>query len=65
MSVPDPSDTVTPGQRSAALIFIFVTVALDMIALGIIVPVLPKLVVDFLHGDMAKAARVFGVFGTV
>jgi DHA1 family tetracycline resistance protein-like MFS transporter len=49
----------------AALGFIFVTVLLDMLALGIIVPVLPKLVVDFLHGDTAQAAEVIGLFGTV
>ncbi|HML14097.1 MAG TPA: TCR/Tet family MFS transporter [Xanthobacteraceae bacterium] len=37
---------------------------LDMVALGIIVPVLPKLVVTFLNGDTAAAAEVYGVFGT-
>jgi len=47
----------------AAFAFIFVTVALDMLALGIIVPVLPKLVVAFEGGDVAHAARVVGVFG--
>jgi len=35
-----------------------------MVALGIIVPVLPKLVVTFLNGDTAAAAEVYGVFGT-
>jgi len=47
----------------AAFAFIFITVALDMLALGIIVPVLPKLVVAFEGGDVAHAARVVGVFG--
>lgn len=42
-----------------------VTVMLDMLAVAIIIPVLPKLVLDFLGGDTARAARVFGVFGTV
>src|SRR5882762_1336782 len=50
--------------RVAALNFIFVTVLLDMLALGIIVPVLPRLVVDFLHGDAAGAAKVIGLFAT-
>jgi DHA1 family tetracycline resistance protein-like MFS transporter len=49
--------------RSAALIFIFITVVLDMLALGMIVPVLPKLVEDFLGGNTAQAARIFGLFG--
>ena len=35
-----------------------------MLALGTIVPVLPKLVVTFLNGDTAAAAEVYGVFGT-
>jgi DHA1 family tetracycline resistance protein-like MFS transporter len=35
-----------------------------MLALGTIIPVLPKLVVSFLHGDTAAAAEVYGVFGT-
>ena len=38
-------------------------VLLDMLALGIIVPVLPRLVVSFMGGDTAGAAEVYGVFG--
>jgi len=56
-------DKVT-ASRNAAFIFIFITVLLDMLALGIVVPVLPKLVLDFLAGDAAHAAEVYGVFGT-
>lgn len=48
-----------------ALIFVFITVVLDMLALGMIIPVLPKLVVAFSGGDIARGAEVFGVFGTV
>src|SRR5215471_13661320 len=51
--------------RRAAFAFVFVTVLLDMLAIGIIIPVLPKLVVDFLGGDTGEAARVYGLFGTV
>jgi MFS transporter, DHA1 family, tetracycline resistance protein len=47
----------------AAFAFIFITVTLDMLALGIIVPVLPKLIVAFEGGDVAHAARIVGVFG--
>src|ERR1700731_5155767 len=53
-----------PAPRKAAFVFIFITVLLDMLALGMIIPVLPKLVVDFLGGDTARAAQIFGVFGT-
>jgi DHA1 family tetracycline resistance protein-like MFS transporter len=52
-------------MRRATLAFIFVTVALDMLALGIIVPVLPKLVLEFEGGDSARAATIYGLFGTI
>ncbi|WP_028080327.1 TCR/Tet family MFS transporter [Solimonas soli] len=55
--------TTPPAARRGALIFIFVTVVLDMLAFGIIIPVLPKLVEQFLAGDTARAARVYGTFG--
>jgi DHA1 family tetracycline resistance protein-like MFS transporter len=52
------------APRRAAVVFIFVTIVLDVLALGIIVPVLPHLVVGFLGGDTARAARIYGVFAT-
>ena len=50
-----------PGK--AAFIFIFITAALDVIALGVIVPVLPKLIVGFKGGDFSAASRWVGYFG--
>ncbi len=44
--------------------FVLVTIMLDMLAMAIIIPVLPKLVLNFMHGDTATAARVIGIFGT-
>ena len=60
--MPAPAGAL-PAKR--ALTFIFITVALDIIAFGIAVPVLPKLIEAFLGGDTAHAARWYGVFGTV
>src|ERR1700723_3449489 len=54
---------VTPA-RGAAVAFIFVTILLDMLALGLIMPILPKPVKSFVNNDTAQAARIFGVFGT-
>jgi DHA1 family tetracycline resistance protein-like MFS transporter len=51
-------------RRRAALGFIFVTVLLDMLAFGIIAPVMPRLVSDFLHGNMASASKYMGLFVT-
>jgi DHA1 family tetracycline resistance protein-like MFS transporter len=63
MSMIEPTETATP--RRAAFIFIFITVVLDMVALGMVVPVLPKLVEDFVGGNTARAAEIYGLFGTV
>jgi DHA1 family tetracycline resistance protein-like MFS transporter len=52
-------------SRKAALSFIFITVVLDMLAVGMIIPVLPKLVMMFLGGDTSKSAKMIGLFGTV
>src|SRR5260370_17283881 len=51
--------------RKAAVVFIFVTVTLDMLAIGLIAPVLPKLILDFLGGNMKVAADWNGIFVTV
>jgi MFS transporter, DHA1 family, tetracycline resistance protein len=53
------------GASRAAFIFIFFTVLLDMLALGVIVPVLPALVVAFRGGDTAAGATIYGLFATV
>ena len=51
--------------RSAALIFIFITVLIDVLSFGLIIPVLPHLVQDFVGGSIADAAVWVGIFGTV
>jgi MFS transporter, DHA1 family, tetracycline resistance protein len=55
----------TSAPTGAAVAFIFVTVLLDMLALGVVVPILPKLIEGFVGNDTASAARYFGLFGTV
>jgi DHA1 family tetracycline resistance protein-like MFS transporter len=63
---PDMVDlaNATRPPRGAAAAFIFITILLDMLALGLIVPILPKLVESFVDDDTARAARIFGLFGT-
>ena len=51
--------------RKGAFAFIFATVTLDMLSFGVIAPVFPKLVINFVGGDNAQAAVIFGIFGTV
>src|ERR1700751_1364728 len=55
----------TAHRRRAAAAFIFVTITLDMLAMGMIAPVLPKLITGFMGGNEASGAEMFGIFGTV
>jgi len=61
MAEPPP----VPAGRRAAATFIFFTVTLDMLALGMIAPVLPRLIEGFLHGNASSAAKMLGLFGTI
>jgi MFS transporter, DHA1 family, tetracycline resistance protein len=59
-----PSEPPAEARKPAAT-FIFLTVMLDMLALGMIAPVLPKLIEGFLGGDASAAAKMIGLFGTI
>jgi MFS transporter, DHA1 family, tetracycline resistance protein len=61
----EPSSHSAPGPRRAALVFIFITILLDILAMGMIIPVLPKMVEGFLGGDTARAAELLGLFSTM
>src|SRR5438270_11353481 len=52
-------------NRKAAISFILVTVTLDILAMGLIIPVLPKLLLDFLGGKMTDASNWNGWFALV
>lgn len=43
--------------------FVLVTVLLDIMALGMMLPALPKLVESFVPGNTALAAQIYGIFG--
>lgn len=50
--------------RQAALIFIFITVLIDILAFGLIIPVFPHLIASFVGNDLGAAARWHGLFAT-
>jgi MFS transporter, DHA1 family, tetracycline resistance protein len=54
-----------PSPRKAAVAFILFTVFLDVVAMGIIIPVFPSLITRFLDGDLPRAAAIYGFFGTI
>ena len=56
--------TTIATPRRAAIGFIFVTALLDVMSLGLIIPVLPNLVKGFVGGDTAQASHWVGLFGT-
>jgi MFS transporter, DHA1 family, tetracycline resistance protein len=51
--------------RRAALVFIFITVLIDVLAFGLIIPVLPHLVDQLSGGTTSTASYWIGAFGTV
>jgi MFS transporter, DHA1 family, tetracycline resistance protein len=59
--VTTPLSSVGSGRR-AALAFIFITILIDVLAFGVIIPVLPHLVEDFVGGDKSAAAYWVGFF---
>ncbi|HMN28775.1 MAG TPA: TCR/Tet family MFS transporter, partial [Caldilineaceae bacterium] len=52
-------------QRRASLGFIFVTLFLDIMGIGLAVPVLPKLIESFTNNDIASASSVYGLLVAV
>jgi len=49
--------------KKAAVGFIFITLLIDITGWGIILPVVPKLVAELIHGDITEAARYSGWLG--
>ncbi|HQD64538.1 MAG TPA: tetracycline resistance MFS efflux pump, partial [Casimicrobium huifangae] len=55
------SNAVATQRLQPAFAFIFAVVLLDVIAIGVVIPVLPKLIEQF-AGDAAHAAEINGLF---
>jgi DHA1 family tetracycline resistance protein-like MFS transporter len=47
-------------QRKPALGFIFITLLIDVIGIGIIIPVIPKLITQVIHGNLSQASLYSG-----
>ncbi|MEO5596507.1 MAG: tetracycline resistance MFS efflux pump, partial [Lysobacteraceae bacterium] len=56
--------TIAVGPRRAAVIFIFITVMIDILSFGVIIPVLPHLIKSMAGGSFVQAAHWVGWFGT-
>jgi DHA1 family tetracycline resistance protein-like MFS transporter len=51
--------------RKPAIGFIFITLLLDIIGIGLIIPILPRLIESFVGGDVSNAARITGWLGSL
>jgi MFS transporter, DHA1 family, tetracycline resistance protein len=49
-----------PEPRKAATYFVLITVFIDVLSFGLIIPVLPHLIQGFFGGDQGKAATISG-----
>lgn len=47
-------------KKQAAVGFIFITLMLDVTGLGIIIPVMPKLIEELIHGTISEASKYGG-----
>lgn len=51
------------STKKAAIGFIFITLLIDITGWGIILPVVPKLIKELIHGDISEAAQYGGWLG--
>ncbi|MEO6231377.1 MAG: TCR/Tet family MFS transporter [Ferruginibacter sp.] len=49
-----------PRNKSAAISFIFITLLLDVTGIGLIIPVVPGLIEQLIHGNISQASRYSG-----
>ena len=64
-SHPAEAKSGPPPRRTAAGVFIYITILLDFMAMGVTLPVLPKLIQTLGGGGADGVARTFGLFATV
>lgn len=51
---------MSASKKSAAVGFILITILLDVIGIGIIIPVIPKLLEELIKADITEAAKIGG-----
>ena len=59
------SSAPAKSSRQPALVFIFITLFLDILGIGLIVPILPKLVEQFSGGSIASASHIYGLLAAL
>lgn len=54
-----------PSRRRAGTAFVLVTLLLDTLGLGLVIPVFPRLVAQFLNDDLGAASHYFGILVSI
>src|SRR4051812_16518093 len=54
-----------PVRRQPGMLFILAVVFLDMVGLGVAIPVGPKLIASFLGDDLSRASVYLGLLGAM
>ncbi len=54
------NSTMKKDKKQAAIGFIFITMLIDVIGWGIIIPVIPALIEQLIDGDISEAAKIGG-----
>jgi DHA1 family tetracycline resistance protein-like MFS transporter len=52
-------------NRRASVVFVLITMFIDVLGMGLVIPILPKLVQSLLGGAVAEASFVFGVLVSI
>ena len=50
------------ARRNAALPFILITIVIDVLGIGLLIPVLPELVTELAGGDLSRGSAYYGWF---
>src|ERR1043165_4933867 len=53
------------SAQNPAVAFILVTLMLDVLGIGLIIPILPRLIESFAHHDIVTASRLYGALGAL
>ncbi|HET6315958.1 MAG TPA: TCR/Tet family MFS transporter [Chloroflexota bacterium] len=52
-------------NRQASVVFVLITLFIDVLGMGLVIPILPRLVQDLLGGDVGEASFVFGLLVSI
>src|SRR5438552_16032605 len=59
-------DSLGAGRgRRASVVFVLITMFIDVLGMGLVIPILPKLVQSMLGGAIAEASFVFGLLVSI